>query len=427
VLDWRRGPPAGYSRLVLHRALALALLVLPGCAVAPAYEPRFPAPPPAAPSSGPAAPVPSPAVAAPPAPSADEGATAATGLPAGDDEMAALDDDDEEMDGASGRARATPQSPLLALSDAELEARYKRDPAAVGPISAGRAGAGVLVNGVQMPKGDHWLLLDPGRAWGTRETVDALTRIIDRVNERYPSSPPLSIGHLSAKSGGHLSPHVSHQSGRDADVGYYYRTPMKAFVTATADNLDMPRTWALVKAAVRETDVEMILMDRSIQRLLADYAARNGEDPAFIDEIFQIRGKNARAPIRHIKGHHNHLHFRFHNPVAEELGRRLARHIVIPRPAPVTAHSAHTEVAGFVQHRARSGDTMVILARRYGTTVQDIQRANGLKSVALKAGAVYRIPSKVAPRPPPGRPGAVAKKAQQKGVGAGKGASSPQR
>jgi penicillin-insensitive murein endopeptidase len=354
----------------------------------------------------------------------DEGAT--TAAAASDDEMAALDDDDEELDGANGQARATPQSPLLALSDAELEARYKQDPTALGPISAGRAGAGVLVNGVQMPKSERWLLLDPGRAWGTRETVDALTRIIDRVNERFPGSPALPIGHLSAQKGGHLSPHVSHQSGRDADVGYYYRTPLKAFVTATADNLDMPRTWALVKAAVRETDVEMILMDRSIQRLLADYAAQNGEDPAFIDEVFQSRGKNARAPIRHIKGHHNHLHFRFHNPVAEELGRRLARHIAIPKAAPVTAHSAHTEVAGYVQHRCRSGDTLQILAKRYGTTVEDIQRANGLKSIALKAGAVYRIPSKVPPKPAPAKPAVVAKKAQ-KSVGAGKGASSPQR
>src|SRR5262249_5014637 len=145
-------------------------------------------------------------------------------------------------------------------------------------------------------------------------------------------------------------------------------------------------------------DVEMILMDRSIQRILADYAALNGEDPAFIDEAFQIRGKNARAPIRHVKGHGNHLHFRFHNPVAEELGRRLARVITIPKAPPVTPQN-HVEVAGvtFAQHRCRSGDTLVILAKRYGTTVEDIQRANGLKSIALKAGAVYRIPQKAPP------------------------------
>ena len=119
-----------------------------------------------------------------------------------------------------------------------------------------------------------------------------------------------------------------------------------------------------------------------------------------LDAVFQIRGQNARAIIRHIKGHQNHIHFRFHNPVAEELGRRLARFIVLPRPAPVTA-AHHTEVAGvtFAQHRAKNGDTLVVLAKRYGTTVEEIQKANGLKSHALRAGAVYRIPQRVAQRP----------------------------
>jgi penicillin-insensitive murein endopeptidase len=353
-----------------------------------------------------------PAAASPAGPAAAGAAADEAAGGASDEEIAALDDDvDEDESPAPRAARPTPRSPLLALGDAELEARYKQDPTSVGPISAGRAGAGVLLNGVQMPRSDRYLLLDPGRAYGTRETVDALARIIDRVNERYPDSAPLPIGHLSAQRGGHLSPHVSHQSGRDADVGYYYRTPVRAFVTATADNLDMPRTWALVKAAIRETDVEMILMDRTIQRLLADYAAQNGEDPAFIDESFQIRGRNARAPIRHIKGHHNHLHFRFNNPVAEELGRRLARFIVVPKHQPVTAAN-HTEVAGvtFAQHRARSGDTLVVLAKRYGTTVEEIQRANGLKGIALKIGQVYRIPQKASPRPPPGKPAPPARK-----------------
>ncbi|MFT3773240.1 MAG: penicillin-insensitive murein endopeptidase [Minicystis sp.] len=416
----------------LHAGLALALLVLPACA-APLRE-APPAPPPAPPVAvAPPAPTVALAPASAPAPADDGAASAAAAV---DEELAALDDDVDDEEAASPRApRSTPQSPFLALSDAELEAKYKQDPQSLGPISAGRAGAGVLVNGVQMPRSERWVLLDPGRAYGTRETVDALTRIIERVNERFPNAPALPIGHLSAQKGGHLRPHVSHQSGRDADIGYYYRTPIQAFVTATADNLDMPRTWTLVKAAIRETDVEMILMDRSIQRLLVDYAATNGEDPAFIDEVFQIRGKNARAPIRHIKGHHNHLHFRFHNPVAEELGRRLARFITVPKAQPVTAAN-HTEVAGvtFVPHRARNGDTMVVLAKRYGCTVEDIQRANGLRSIALKAGTVYRIPTKAPPKAAPavasrgGKPPAVARKqGPGKQSGAGRGASSPQR
>jgi penicillin-insensitive murein endopeptidase len=333
---------------------------------------------------------------------------------AGDEELAALDDDDEEPTATA--PRTAPKAPILLLSDAELSDRYKKDPASVGPISAGGIRSGVLVNGVPMPKSDRVLLLDPGRAYGTQETVDALTLIINRVHERFPDTPPLPIGHISAPRGGHLSPHLSHQSGRDADVGYYYRTPTRAFVTANESNLDMPRTWALVKAAIKETDVDMILMDRSIQKLLYDHAAAAGEDPRFLDEAFQIRGKNARAPIRHIKGHGNHLHFRFHNAVAEELGRRLARHIPTPKPPPVTA-ARQAEVAGvtFATHKARSGDTLVILAKRYGTTVEDIQRVNGLRGNALRAGTTYRIPTKVAPKPVvPAKPAAAPVKGNAK-------------
>jgi penicillin-insensitive murein endopeptidase len=320
--------------------------------------------------------------------------------------MAALEDDDGD-DGEDSAGPPPASSPLLALSDDEIEKRFKEDRDSLGSMSVGRPSAGALVNGVQMPQGERWVLLDPGRAWGTRETVDDLTRCIDRVNERFPGAPPLSIGHISAKSGGHLSPHVSHQAGRDADVGYYYRTGTKPFVHATEQNLDLPRTWALVRAALKETHVDMIFMDASIQKLLAAYALANGEDAALVDAAFQVRGKNQRAPIRHIHGHDNHIHFRFHSPIAEEMGRRVARFVPIPHEKTRVAASSGggggggaTEM-GFAQIRAKSGDTLVILAKRYGTSVEEIQRANGLKGNAIRAGVVYRIPQKVAVKPPP--------------------------
>src|SRR5262249_5224777 len=141
-----------------------------------------------------------------------------------DDELSALDDDDEDGAATSGAKPGTaPMPPELSLPDAEIERRFRHEQGSLGPASVGAPSAGALVNGVQMPKGDHWQLVDPGRAWGTQETVDALVHCIDRVNQRLPGAPAIAIGHLSARSGGHLSPHRSHQSGRDADVGYYYK------------------------------------------------------------------------------------------------------------------------------------------------------------------------------------------------------------
>jgi penicillin-insensitive murein endopeptidase len=113
--------------------------------------------------------------------------------------------------------------------------------------------------------------------------------------------------------------------------------------------------------------------------------------------------------VRHVRGHGNHIHIRFHSPVAEALGVRLARALPRPdpRPASAVASSApagHAPVGtNFAQLRARSGDTLVVWAKRYGTSVEDIQRANGLTTTALKIGNVYKIPQKPPPLPPPSK------------------------
>lgn len=405
-----------------------ALLALYGCAVPPARAAAPPAPPPAAPvavaapSAAPAASPPAP-IAAPPAPEA---------LGTMDDDVDDGLDESAVDDDFSGPPGTPSKSPTLALSDAEIRERLKKDLGSIGSISLGRASAGALVNGVQMPRGDHWDLTSPSCAWGTKETVDALVHVINKVNEQYPGSQSVQIGHISAKDGGHLSPHVSHQAGRDVDVGYYYRTiTPRGFANANDGNLDYPRTWALVRAALKDTDVEWIFMDSAIQRGLAQYAVSQGEDSAWLDDIFQVRGKNGRSVIRHAKGHGTHLHIRFHNPAAEELGRRCA-FLLPPRSPAAHALASASAAAGttYAQHRARSGDTLVILAKHYGTTIEEIQRANGLKSIALRQGVVYRIPQKTplkgGPRGP-SRATSPQRRSAASGPGASRGQSSPRR
>ncbi len=401
-----------------------ALLALYGCAVPPAKAAAQQ--PTAAPGIVATVTAPPPASTAPAAaPPADE----ALGTMDGD-----VDDGEDEVfaDGEEAVPGAPPKSPRLALSDAEIRERLKKDPTSLGSISVGRASAGALVNGVQMPKSDHWDLTSPSCAWGTKETVESLSHVIDKVNEQFPGSQPVQIGHLSAKNGGHLSPHVSHQAGRDVDVGYYYRTiNPHGFANANDGNLDYPRTWALVRATLKDADVEWIFIDTAIQRGLAQYAASVGEDAEWLDDIFQVRGKNGRAIIRHAKGHGTHLHIRFHNPLAEELGRRCA--FLLPPRSPAAhalASSKALAATSYAQHRARNGDTLVVLAKRYGTTIEEIQRANGLKSIALKQGVVYRIPQKIAAKPG-GRAAARGTTPQRRsavsGPGASRGQAAPRR
>jgi penicillin-insensitive murein endopeptidase len=275
--------------------------------------------------------------------------------------------------------------PLADVSDAELEHRLVTKPASLGSMSIGKPSGGLLFNGAPMPPGDGWTVVSPGQSFGTQETIDYLEAAIRAVNAEFPNSQKLSIGDISARSGGYLSPHLSHQSGRDADVGYYYLDGGGWYRRATAQNLDATRTWALVRALVTRTDVEMLLIDRSIQSLLRTEAERLGEDSEWVDGLF--KGKGPLPPIiRHAPGHATHLHARFFSPIAQETGRRayaaLVRHQLI-RVGPV-----------FAIHVARKGDTLAELAKRYGTTVRAIKQANGLKSNVIQAKKSYRIPEK---------------------------------
>ncbi|WP_437732858.1 LysM peptidoglycan-binding domain-containing protein [Sorangium sp. So ce1335] len=293
-------------------------------------------------------------------------------------------DDDVELPVEPG-AGAPARSPLAAMTDAQIEELLARDPAALGPMSLGATNAGALFNGIRMPESDRWELVDPGHAWGTRETVDALDRAIAEVHRQFPGSPKLYIGHISAREGGRLSPHKSHQAGRDVDISYFLADARhRWYQRATAANLDRERTWAFVRALITETDVELILIDTSVQKLLKEHALKIGEDKDWIDDVFQYGSRSRRPLIRHARGHANHIHIRFYSPIAQESAVR-AYALLVKR-------GAIKPRAQYVRHVAKKGQTLGSLARQYGTTVEAIKRANGLRSTAIQAKRAYNIP-----------------------------------
>mgnify|MGYP001035362814 CR=1 FL=1 len=300
-----------------------------------------------------------------------------------DGDPATVDDGFEApaQEAASGAQSAVP---FADLTDQEIVARLRTDIGALGPISIGTAHSGVLIAGVRMPEGPNWQLTNPGLAWGTKETVDALAHAIDAVAARFPDTPPLFIGDISAKRGGHLPPHVSHQSGRDADVGYYLTEPARPYTTATAANLDRARTWHLLRTLIVDSDVDLILVDTQIQRLLKAHALSIGEDPAWLDQIFQVGGKSSRPIIFHAKGHANHFHVRFYSPVARELGRRAYRFLL--------SRGLITPPTRYITHTVKPGETLTHLARRYKVTIDAIKKANALTSDVLRANKQYKIP-----------------------------------
>ncbi len=259
-----------------------------------------------------------------------------------------------------------------------------RNPADLGPLSIGDPNAGLLVNPLPFPEGPYWRIRNRLESYGTAETIESIVTAIESVEARFPGSPRVVIGDISRPDGGRLNRHRSHQAGRDADVGLYYsRGELPDFATARKQDLDLPRTWTLVRALITETDVDRIFLDRSLIAVLYAYARdQEDEDLDWLRDVFGRRGDGSKGIIQHERRHRNHMHVRFFNPRAQEYGRivypELVREGVVPPP--------------MIRHRVVRGETIGHLAARYGTSVAAIRQANGLRSTTLRAGRSYLIP-----------------------------------
>lgn len=284
--------------------------------------------------------------------------------------------------------------PLAGVSEAEILRRLQERPEQLGAMTLGAPNSGHLFNGVRLPTDAHWHLQDPGNAWGTQETVDYLVAAMKVVFAEYPDAHQLYVGHLSAQRGGALSPHKSHRTGSDVDISYFYSAQPKWYARATAQNLDLAKTWAFVRALVTETDVKFILIDASIQSLLREYAAGIGEDPQWLEDLFRGTPGKTSPLIRHVPGHATHIHVRFFNPIAQETGRLCyAAMLKLGLTQPVLSYDTY---------KVKKGDTLGKLSKRFGVSVPAIRQANGLRSNLIKAGRVYRIPRATTALPPDG-------------------------
>ncbi|MBK8261184.1 MAG: penicillin-insensitive murein endopeptidase [Nannocystis sp.] len=175
---------------------------------------------------------------------------------------------------------------------------------------------GVLRRGVQLGPGPHHFLKRPDNAWGERASVAAIQRAITTYARQARGGPKVKIGDISRRGGGYFPPHLSHRSGRDVDVGYVLRgadPDDPRFRAADASNLDLERTWSLLRAFIGTGHVRVIFVDTKIQRLLYDHARERGVSEQELDLLLQYpRGEgHGGGLIRHFRGHRDHFHVRF--------------------------------------------------------------------------------------------------------------------
>jgi hypothetical protein len=142
--------------------------------------------------------------------------------------------------------------------------------------------------------------------------------------------------------------------------------------------MDVALNWAFLKAVIVEGDVQGVLLDKRVQKVLYAYALKQGEDRAWLESLFNA---GPRSLVHHARKHRDHFHIRYFNPRAQELAWRVG---------PLMATRADQNI-GF--HRIRKGDTLGAIAHRMGSTVRRIREANHLSGTAvLRVGQVLKVP-----------------------------------
>ena len=140
-------------------------------------------------------------------------------------------------------------------SDEDLE-KIARMPRSVSPsdlepnpsVSVGYPNRGLLRFGTRI-NDDKDLVVKVGSLdsrHGTGELVRLIESAAHEVAFRYPRAT-LTVGDLSRPGGGRIRPHVSHQSGRDVDLGFYMldrrSTPVNVPMFVRFNNQALGKQW----------------------------------------------------------------------------------------------------------------------------------------------------------------------------------------
>ncbi|MCW5836463.1 MAG: penicillin-insensitive murein endopeptidase, partial [Labilithrix sp.] len=166
--------------------------------------------------------------------------------------------------------------------------------------SIGSPTDGHLVGGAHLNESPYLRIVPfyaPGDArWGLEPLVSMIDNAARAVRKQFPDAV-LSVGHLSRPGGGEIDRHASHESGRDADIGFYVKNhkgkPIYAdhFVPFRGDGtaatwpgaqFDDARNWALVAsiAGNAQARVTYIFIASPLRARLLQYAAKIGAPAA---------------------------------------------------------------------------------------------------------------------------------------------------
>jgi penicillin-insensitive murein endopeptidase len=152
-----------------------------------------------------------------------------------------------------------------------------------------------------------------------------IERSAQRVAKRYPGSA-LDVGDISRKNGGDMNGHHSHESGRDADLGFYAvdaagkqvhaRSFIKFDGSLSSSNhpgarFDLARNWLFIQSLLTDpaARVSHIFIAEPLRQSLLAYARSRG-----VSKAMWVRAALAMMQPTESLPHDDHIHVRVSCP-----------------------------------------------------------------------------------------------------------------
>jgi penicillin-insensitive murein endopeptidase len=220
-------------------------------------------------------------------------------------------------DGAHARER----------TNAELPAAYRRSPFALMSLSVGPPNNGWQLRAKKLKSSDNlWIQAKSvPHSYGHPALVLMLYRTAKQMAREQPGSV-LLVGDLSREFGGPLAGHRSHQSGRDADVGFFVTDskgkPQNSRQLRSFDahgrardgsglRFDDYRNWLLVQLWLKDdrADLEYVFIASHLRRRLLEFARARPAFRKYVEPAAQF----LKQPSNGLP-HDDHFHVRIACP-----------------------------------------------------------------------------------------------------------------
>jgi penicillin-insensitive murein DD-endopeptidase len=212
-------------------------------------------------------------------------------------------------------------------TNAELPAAYRRSPFALMSLSVGAPTNGWQIRAKKLKPSENLWIQDKSvpYSYGHPALVLMLHRTAKQMARQTPRSV-LLVGDLSREYGGPLAGHRSHQSGRDADVGFFVTdekgNPLNSRKLRTFDSqgrardgsglrFDDYRNWLLVQLWLKDSraDLEYVFVASHLRRRLLEFAQKRPAFSRYVDDAAQF----LRQPSNGLP-HDDHFHIRIACP-----------------------------------------------------------------------------------------------------------------